>query len=238
MVALDQSLALAMFFSTSRSNGATRIVRGLQWRLAWPTHIQIVWAPSPEAVAPAPGAPRGLRLVRLTADKTGAQHVAAAAMRAAGEPDGLVASRLAHGDEFFGWAAGTRIVTFGWVMNRDRTLGPFRLTDAPGRVFLYNFYTLPEHRGRGLCVALHDAVRHILGNETAREFVADFNFRNASSRRCLEKSGFVPTAVVSYLTLLRRWHCLLRCTSLDRYGVSLLQAHRPGHPLSPCNTSR
>jgi GNAT superfamily N-acetyltransferase len=211
-------------------HGVTRIVRALQWRLAWPTHLQIVvWSPGRHADGMAtPGATGGLRLVRMTEGAEGTHHIAAA-MRAAGEDDGLVAPRLAHGDEFFGWAEGGRIISFGWVMTRDRTLGPYQLSDAPGRVFLYNFHTLAEHRGRGLGVALHDEVRHALGNETAREFVADFNFRNASSRRCLEKSGFLPVARLSYLTLFRRWHRPLRLTCSERDGVSLFQAHTPRH---------
>jgi GNAT superfamily N-acetyltransferase len=202
-------------------HGTTRIVRGLLGRLVWPSHNLLVWASRYETGAATPAAPRGLRLVRVAAGAEGAHRVAADAMRAAGEPDGLVAPRLAHGDEFFGWAAGARIVCFGWVTTRDRAVGPFRLTNAPGRVFLYNFHTLPEHRGRGLGVALHDAIRWVLGNETASEFVADVNVRNAPSRRCLEKSGFVPVGRVSFLTLLKRWRCPLRRTSLERHGVSL-----------------
>lgn len=159
--------------------------------------------------------------MRVGAGAEGAHQVAEGAMRAAGEPDGLVAPRLAHGDELFGWAEGARIVCFGWVMTRDRAVGPFRLTSAPGRIFLYNFHTLPEHRGRGLGAALHGAIRRVLGNETASEFVSDVNVRNTASRRCLEKSGFVPVARVSFLTLLGRWRYPLRRTRLEHHGVSL-----------------
>jgi ribosomal protein S18 acetylase RimI-like enzyme len=217
-------------------NGATRIVSRILRALAWPSQHLIVWSPRFEgdakgdaqgdgahtAHAPyAPYAPEGFHLVRLAANDEGANRVAAEAMRAAGEPDGLVAPRLAHGDEFFGWADGGRIVCFGWVMTRDRMVGPFRLTSAPGRMFLYNFHTLPGHRGQGLCKALHHEVRRVLGNETAREFVADVNVRNTASRRCFEKSGFVPVARVSLLTLFGRWHFPLRRTRLERLGVSL-----------------
>jgi GNAT superfamily N-acetyltransferase len=202
-------------------HGVARIVRGLLWRLAWPSHILLVRASWDETAAATPDPPRGLRLVRVAAGAEGALQVAEGAMRAAGEPDGLVAPRLAHGDEFFGWAEGARIVCFGWVTTRDRAVGPFRLTNAPGRIFLYNFHTLPEHRGRGLGAALHGAIRWILGNETASEFVSDVNVRNTASRRCLEKSGFVPVARVSFLTLLGRWRYPLRRTRLGRHGVSL-----------------
>jgi RimJ/RimL family protein N-acetyltransferase len=200
----------------------TRIVRGLLRRLAWPSHNLLVVATRYETGAMTPAVPEGHRLVRIAAGAAAnARHMAADAMRAVGEPDGLVASRLAHGDEFFGWAAGARIVCFGWVMTRDRAVGPFRLTNAPGRVFLYNFHTLPEHRGQGLCVALHEAIRSAFSRETASEFVADVNVHNIASRRCLEKSGFVPVARVSFLTLLRRWRCPLRRTRLEPHGVSL-----------------
>jgi hypothetical protein len=41
--------------------------------------------------------------------------------------------RLAHGDEFFGWRVGTRIISFGWVTYTDRFVGPVRMMDGPGR---------------------------------------------------------------------------------------------------------
>lgn len=203
-------------------NGATRIASRLLRPLAWRSRHLILWA-SPFADGGSdPYTPKGVILVRFAAgDGQDAHRMAAKAMRAAGEPDGLVGPRLAHGDEFFGWVEDGRIVCFGWVMTRDRTLGPFRLADAPGRAFLYNFHTLPGHRGRGLCRALHHEVRRVLGNETAREFVADVNVRNTASRRCLEKSGFVTVARVSLLTLFGRWYFPLRLTRLERLGGSL-----------------
>lgn len=243
---VDRKLAVVMLlrktdaaaqWSKEGPNGATRIVSRILRPLAWPSQHLIVWSPRFEGdvrgdgegdgeaegvrTAHAPHAPEGFRLVRLTAGDEGAHRVAAEAMREAGEPDGLVAPRLAHGDEFFGWADGGRIVCFGWVMTRDRTVGPFRLTSAPGRMFLYNFHTLPGHRGQGLCSALHHEVRRVLSAETAREFVVDVNVRNTASRRCLEKSGFVPVARVSLLTLFGRWHFPLRRTRLERLGVPL-----------------
>lgn len=160
--------------------------------------------------------------MRVAECVTGAQHVVVDAMRAAGEPDGLVAPRLAHGDELFGWAAGTRIVSFGWVTARGRAVGPFSLTEAPGRVFLFNFHTLPEYRGRGLYAALLVAMRSVLSNETASEFVIDVDIGNAASRRGIEKAGFVPVARVSFLTLLRRWRYPLRRTPLESRGIALL----------------
>lgn len=199
-------------------HGATRIVRRLMRPLAWPSQYLIVSSPRCDEAL---HTPEGFRLVRLAAGVEDAHRVAAEAMRAAGEPDGLVAPRLAHGDEFFGWADGGGIVCFGWVMARDRTVGPFRLANAPGRIFFYNFHTLPGHRGLGLCSALQQAVLCILGNETATEFVADVSERNIASRRCLEKCGFVPVARLSFLTLLGRWHFPLRRTRLERGGVSL-----------------
>jgi len=154
---------------------------------------------------------------------TADQDLAKEAMRAAGEPNGLVAPRLARGDEFFGWLLDGRVVTFGWVTCQDRTVGTFQLAEVAGRAFLYNFHTLEAYRGRGLYPALLLAMRHVLGRERVTEFVIDVNARNTASARGIEKSGFVLAAYVSFLTLFSRWRCLGRRTVLDRTASPLFR---------------
>lgn len=125
-------------------------------------------------------------------------------MLAAREDIGLVASRLAHGDEFLGWLDGGAVVAFGWAAYRSRWVGPVPLRDAPGRVFLYNFHTLEGHRGRGLYPALLLASRQLVARGQASEFLADVNLRNKSSIRGLARGGFTPIAHIFVLEVQSR----------------------------------
>jgi len=168
--------------------------------------------------------PEGCALVRIAGTAAAADHdLANEAMRAAGEPTGLVAPRLAHGDEFFGWLVGGRVVSFGWVTYQDRTVGPIQLAEASGRAFLYNFHTLEGYRGRGLYPALLLAMRHVLGREKVTDFVIEVDVGNTASTRGIEKGGFVLVARVAFLTLFARWCCLGKRTVLDRTASSLFR---------------
>lgn len=171
-----------------------------------------------------PACPDECALARVARGASNAdQDLAKEAMRAAGEPNGLVAPRLAHGDEFFGWLLDGRVVSFGWVTCQDRTVGTFQLAEVSGRAFLYNFHTLEGYRGRGLYPALLLAMRHVLGREKVAEFVIDIDARNTASARGIEKGGFVLVARVAFLTLFTRWRCLGRRTMLERTASSLFR---------------
>jgi len=200
---------------------AVRIVRGVLWRVARRTRLMVLRAPPNDFDAPCP---EDCALVRVvgTAPAAG-RDLAEAAMRAAGEPSGLVAPRLARGDEFFGWLVGGQVVGFGWVTYQNRRLGPIQLAEATGRAFLYNFHTLEEYRGRRLYPALLLAVRHVLGLEKIIEFVIDVDVRNMASARAIEKGGFVPAAQVVFLTLFAHWRCLCKPTVLERTDSTLFR---------------
>lgn len=169
-----------------------------------------------------PAYPEGFSLLRVTGSAAVAyQDLAEEAMRSAGEPDGLVTQRFAHGDVFFGWMVEGRVVSFGWVTYRNRVVGSVRLAEAPGRAFLYNFHTLEAYRGRGLYPALLLAMRSILGRESMNEFIIDVNVRNSASARGIEKAGFTPAARVALITLFTRWRCPFRRTVLAPTAASL-----------------
>jgi len=198
-----------------------RIFRGLLRRIARRTRVMVLWAPRKDV---GPACPDGCALVRVAGAASAAdQDLAKEAMRAAGEPNGLVASRLAHGDEFFGWLLDGRVVSFGWVTYRDRTVGPVRLAKASGRAFLYNFHTLSRYRGQRLYPALLLAIRHVLGLEHVTEFVIDVDVRNPASARGIEKGGFVLAAQVAFLTLFACWRCLGSRTVVERTASSLFR---------------
>lgn len=198
-----------------------RIVRGVLWRLARRARVTVLRAPHSDV---GPACPDGCSLFRVAdTDCAADRNFANDAMRAAGEPLGLVAPRFAHGDEFFGWMVGGRVVSFGWVTCQDRTVGPFQLAEVPERAFLYNFHTLEEYRGQGFYPALLLAVRHVLGRENLTEFVLDVNVRNSASVRGIEKAGFVPVAHVAFLTLFDRWCCFGSRTLMERSSFSLFR---------------
>jgi ribosomal protein S18 acetylase RimI-like enzyme len=171
-----------------------------------------------------PACPEGCGLARIAGAASAVDlDLAKEAMRAAGEPTGLVAPRFARGDEFFGWLVGGRVVSFGWATYQGRTIGPIQLAEASGRAFLYNFHTLEEYRGRRFYPALLLAMRHILGREKVTEFVIDVDVRNTASARGIEKGGFVLAAQVAFLTLFARWRCFGRRTVLERTATSLFR---------------
>ena len=179
--------------------------------------MNIVWAP------PNPSefhGPRGYSLVRIGPPASAADRdLAEAAMRMAGEVAGLARARLARGDELFGWQSEGGIVSYLWVTFHDRSVGPVPLVDTPGRVFLYNAFTLEDHRGRGLFASLLLATRAALSREGMLEFVGDVDVRNTPSARSLEKAGFVPVGRLVFLTLCNRWRWALeRTISSDSVG--------------------
>ena len=198
-------------------NWPTRVIRGALWRLRRRTRLRAFCNDSGLS------SPAGFTLIRMARMTARSGHALVEdAMRAAGEPNGLAAPRFAHGDEFFGWLAGGQVVSFGSVTYRDRRVGPVRLAEAPGRVFLFNFHTLAEYRGRGLYPALLLAMRSVLGCEKGTEFVIEVSVDNRASARGIEKAGFRPVAQLAYLTIFDRWCCSAQHTALDTAGSSLL----------------
>jgi hypothetical protein len=177
-----------------------RLVRAIAWRVLHDTeYLVYVAAPLEET----PCAPSSFALVRVTPHGRTDEELALQAMLAAGEPP-CVAERLAQGHQLFGWKQGERVVTFGWACDRDRVIGARPAREVPGRVFLYNFQTLPEFRGNGLYPALLCQMRYLLGQEGNRQFVIDVSATNLASRRGIEKAGFSLLATTKARTCLRR----------------------------------
>jgi hypothetical protein len=205
----------------TRNLREVRILESMLRRLAQRTRLMVLCAPRNDFGAPYP---EQCVLTRVVGASSPADHdLAKEAMRAAGEPNGLVAARLALGDEFFGWRMEGRIVSFGWVTYRDRMLGPIQLVKASRRAFLYNFHTLAEYRGQRLYQVLLLTMRHVLGLEKVTEFVIDVDVRNTASVRGIEKGGFVLVAQVAFLTFFARWRCLGSRTVLKRTASSLFR---------------
>ena len=189
--------------SVSQSTIA-RIARGIAWRSAWVTSLAVVRA-GPRCESPM--APEGLTAARIRG--TGAQQIqiATRAMQAAGDDGyGSVSSRLANGDEFFGWQSddGT-IACFCWARHRGRAIGPVPLKEHPGRVFLYNAHTLPQFRGRGLYRVLLEHMIWTFSEERQTEFIGDVDRRNTASCRALDRAGFKVVGSITLVKFFQRW---------------------------------
>lgn len=193
-----------------------KIVRGALRRIVNRTRIRVLRAHCQAAEVVCPS---GFALIRITRDSAAAyQERIESAMMRAGEPRTLVAERFAHGDEFFAWRAVDDIVSFGWVCYRDREVGPIRLSEAPGRAFLFNFHTTLAYRARGLYSALLVAIQSVLGNEGYAELIIDVNVSNTVSARAIEQVRFVPVGLISFTTFLGRWRCVAVQVALDLSG--------------------
>ena len=132
------------------------------------------------------------------------------AMQAAREPAGLAQPRLAKGDEFFAWSRDGSACGFGWLSRRDRKVGPLTYINKPGRVFLYNFQTLPHYRRQGLYGALLRAMAAEPAAAGSAQLLVEVNQRNPESARVLLGQGFVRVAQARFVTLLGRFHTLVR----------------------------
>lgn len=196
-----------------------KIVKGVLRRIAHRTRIRVLRA---HCRASEVTCPEGFTLVRARGTSAGATpSLIESAMREAGEPSGLVTPRLAHGDEFFGWLSGNRIVSFGWVCHSDRSVGPAHLTETAGRAFLFNFHTAVAHRGRGLYPSLLIAMQNVLASEGLTELIIDVNVLNTVSARAIARAGFAPVGHITYTTILGRWQHMHAQPPLDLAGPLL-----------------
>lgn len=206
-----------------RRSWLARVFRGILWRIIRSTNVGVFKATSLSVAHPVP--PR-LTLVRISNHDAAGANIAEKAMQTAGEKAGLVAARMIHGDEFFGWRSEAQIVTFGWVTQSNRSIGATKLLDAPGRLYFYNFHTLKEYRGRGLYPALLLSMRQILSEEGASEFIIDVNTRNTASTRGVEKAGFEAIAEITFLSVLDRWACCTNHVMLNNSLPNLFAASK------------
>lgn len=182
---------------------ATRVMKGIRSRLLRRVDY-CVFAAHAE-----PAATSEVNVLRVNAmSPDDLQNRVEQAMCYAREPSGLVAKRLAHGDEFFGWMVGDRIVSFGWATSRDRAIHGMPLKEMPGRMFLYNFYTDATARGRGFYPNLLSVIRQQLGREGVREFIMDVESRNTASLRGVARAGFAAVAHAQFLVIFNHWYWL------------------------------
>jgi GNAT superfamily N-acetyltransferase len=90
-------------------------------------------------------------------------------------------------------------VAFGWVATESATIGEImRSFDIPRRErYLWNFVTLPDHRGKGIYPRLLDAIVRIESAETERFWVA-YAPENHASGMGIHRAGFETIAQISF----------------------------------------
>jgi hypothetical protein len=161
-----------------------------------------------------PAGRAGFEFLHLTQESPADEPIVERAMVLAGEPEGLTRARLNRGDECFGWTHEGKLVSLGWVTYSDRSVGPVKLLDKPGRAFLYNFHTLEPFRGQNLYPDLIARMRSVLCSHGIADFVIDVSVDNRSSVRGIEKAGFSQIGEVSYVYLMGRWSVWPRAKSV------------------------
>jgi len=90
-------------------------------------------------------------------------------------------------------------VSWGWVATREAEIGELRLRFAipAGERYLWNFVTLPSHRGLGIYPRLLDAIVDAESNEGERFWIA-YAPENRASGSGIRKAGFVTVAELSF----------------------------------------
>lgn len=111
--------------------------------------------------------------------------------------DGLAefAARLERGDRAWGLWDGATLVAYGWSSRFETDFsGLWALTPARGEIYLYNFFTHPGWRGRGLYPLLLKAIGKALAGEGCRRaWIAVVSY-NQASWRGVQKAGFTLAA--------------------------------------------
>jgi len=118
-------------------------------------------------------------------------------------------ARLGSGQHFYSRIEDGRLVHWGWLIDHETTLEPTeigeRLTLPVQSAVLFDFYTRPEFRGRGLYGrALGQCIADAGRVPNARHVVISVLADNTPSRRTTEKAGFEH-----WLSLFRHrvlWH--------------------------------
>jgi RimJ/RimL family protein N-acetyltransferase len=90
---------------------------------------------------------------------------------------------------------------WGWVATRSAEIGELgsAFVVPEGERYLWNFVTLPAHRGRGIYPRLLDAIIQAESGEAERFWIASAPENHASGAG-IRKAGFTPVAELSFDT--------------------------------------
>ncbi len=101
-----------------------------------------------------------------------------------------LARRRSEGHRPYVALVGREPVAYGWVATQRAEIGALALAFLvpPGERYLWDFFTLPEWRGRGIYPRLLQAILE-LENEAERFWIG-YDAPNAASARGIAKAGF------------------------------------------------
>jgi GNAT superfamily N-acetyltransferase len=122
---------------------------------------------------------------------------------------------------------------FGWVATRVASIGELGTTfEIPsGARYLWNFVTLPAHRGKGIYPRLLDAIVRAESREADRFWIAHAP-ENQASGAGIRKAGFVTVAALSFDSARRP--AMLILGESEASDVPVLGLPRVTEPLSRC----
>lgn len=110
-----------------------------------------------------------------------------------------IARRLEQGHRAYVARRDGEAAAFGWVATRTATIGELGAAfDIPrGQRYLWNFVTLPAHRGLGVYPRLLQAIVRAESREADRFWIA-YAPENHASGAGIRKAGFVDVAELSF----------------------------------------
>ena len=110
-----------------------------------------------------------------------------------------IARRFALGHRAYVACWNGEPVSWGWVATREAEIGELKLRFAipAGDRYLWNFVTLPSHRGLGIYPRLIDAIVRA-ESELAERFWIAYAPENHASESGIRKAGFVTYAELSF----------------------------------------
>jgi ribosomal protein S18 acetylase RimI-like enzyme len=188
-----------------RSTGA-RVMTALH-RLAYLGRMVLFSCPLPASAHPMDGS-----IQIETSDGTNLPSEDYAHLLGEGNPTSqakLIAERFAAGSEVWLAKVEGRLAGFGWTVV-GRTIEPHYFELKPDEAHLYDFFVLPEFRGRRINVMLVTHILTVLGSRSIRQAHIECAAWNRAQIHSLSKTAFRRYAEVTKITVQGRttviWH--------------------------------
>ena len=119
--------------------------------------------------------------------------------RLQGKPERDIQQRFAEGHRAYVAMVDGQPAGWGWVATRSARIGELETSfDIPrGARYLWNFVTLPGHRGKGIYPRLLDAIVRTESGR-AEQFWIAYAPENCASAAGIYKAGFTKVATLSF----------------------------------------
>ena len=127
------------------------------------------------------------------------EHDAARMAALQQKPEAEMVRRLEAGHRAYVATLDGVPAAWGWVATREAVIGELATSFAipAGERYLWNFVTLPSHRGLGIYPRLVDAIVRAESREAARFWIVAAPENHASGSG-IRKAGFAPVAELSF----------------------------------------